>query len=67
MAIPDFVSAFSIEEINTAAKLDKKFLHGQGGSVWASTAQRLYDPNRLETELRTGPAKILDQEIVKIA
>jgi len=33
MAIPDFVSAFSIEEINTAAKLDKKFLHGQGGSV----------------------------------
>lgn len=67
MGMPALVRAFSDEGIASAARLDEDFLNGQGGSVWAETVRKLYDPARLEAELRRGLYTALDPEVARTA
>ena len=67
MGMPDLVRAFSVEGQTSADTLDAEFLNGQGGSVWAETVRKLYDPARLESELRSGLAQALDPQTARTA
>lgn len=67
MGMPALVRAFSAEGETAAATLNTEFLNGQGGSVWAETVRNLYDPARLEGELRAGLAQTLDPQVARTA
>ena len=63
MGIPALIAAFSTEGIENGASVDDGILNGQGGNVWAETVRRLYDPARLEEELRAAFAETLDEQV----
>lgn len=63
MGLPALVEVFSTEGLESGAALDEGFLNGQGGNVFGETVRRLYDPVRLEQELRAGMAQALDGDI----
>lgn len=63
MGIPALIAAFSAEGIENGAALDSSILNGQGGTVWAETVRRLYDPSRLEEEIRNSFAENLDEQV----
>ena len=67
MGMPELIRAFSMEGESTGETLDADFLSGQGGSVWAETVRKLYDPARLERALRLGVAETLDPEVARTA
>lgn len=67
MGMPDLIRAFSVEGEAAGKTMDAEFLNGQGGSVWAETVRKLYDPARLETALRIGVAETLDPETARTA
>ena len=54
MGVPGLIAAFAEDGQETLAALNDGFLGGQGGDVFAETGQRLYDPARIEAELRAG-------------
>ncbi|WP_299041936.1 DUF2059 domain-containing protein [uncultured Tateyamaria sp.] len=60
MGIPELIVAFSTEGVEAGQAIDEAFLDRQGGDVWAATVQRLYDPQRIEAELRTVMGEELD-------
>ncbi|MFL4471159.1 DUF2059 domain-containing protein [Tateyamaria armeniaca] len=62
LGIPALIAAFSIEGMENGASINDGFLNGQGGSVWAETVRRLYDPARLEEEVRSAFAATLDDQ-----
>ncbi|WP_299741561.1 DUF2059 domain-containing protein [uncultured Tateyamaria sp.] len=62
MGVPELIGAFVTEGLEAGQSIDEAFLNGQGGDVWADTVQRLYDPSRMETELRTIMAEHLEPE-----
>lgn len=63
LGIPELVAAFTADGIANSAAIDRGMLNGQGGSVWANTVRRLYDPARIEEELRAAFAQGLDDQI----
>lgn len=63
MGIPELIAAFSSEGIENGAAVDAGILNGQGGNVWAETVRRLYDPLRLEEEVRSAFAETLDDDV----
>ncbi|GGX63660.1 hypothetical protein GCM10007385_36030 [Tateyamaria omphalii] len=63
MGIPELISAFVAEGVESGNSIDESFLNGQGGDVWADTVRRLYDPSRMEAELRTIMTEELDPDI----
>jgi len=63
LGIPALIAAFSTEGIEAGAAINDGFLDGQGGDVWTETVRRLYDPARLEAELRSGFAASLDPAV----
>ncbi|WP_223428374.1 hypothetical protein [Tateyamaria pelophila] len=67
MGMPELIRAFSVEGEATGKTLDADFLGGQGGSVWAETVRKLYDPTRLERALRIGVAETLDPDLARTA
>lgn len=67
MGMPELIRAFSIEGEAAGKTMDAEFLSGQGGSVWAETVRKLYDPARLENALRIGVAEILDPDTARTA
>lgn len=67
MGIPALIAAFASEGVENSATLNDTFLNGQGGSVWAETARRLYDPGRLEEEIRAAFAEILETDVTEQA
>ncbi|WP_420011451.1 hypothetical protein [Tateyamaria sp.] len=67
MGMPALVRAFSEEGIASSPELDEAFLNGQGGAVFAETVRKLYDPARLEAELRTGLYEVLDPDMARTA
>jgi hypothetical protein len=67
MGMPALVRAFAAEGEMSAARLDSEFLNGTGGAVWAETVRKLYDPVRLEEELRSGLVQELDPEVARTA
>lgn len=67
MGMPELIRAFSAEGIETSRTLNAEFLNGQGGSVWAETVDRLYDPERIESAVRIGLAENLDPEVARAA
>lgn len=62
MGMPALVEIFAIEGQESGVVLDEGMLNGQGGNVFAETVRRLYDPVRLEQELRTGMAETLNPD-----
>lgn len=62
MGIPALIAAFAEEGSRSIPDLDAGFLGGQGGDVFAATAQRLYDPARMEAELRAGFIALVDPQ-----
>lgn len=60
MGIPALIAAFSQDGLASARDLNAGFLNGQGGDVFAETVRRLYDPARLEPELRAGMIAAID-------
>ncbi|WP_299692761.1 DUF2059 domain-containing protein [uncultured Tateyamaria sp.] len=62
MGIPGLIAAFAKDGQQTIPDLNAGFLDGQGGDVFVETAQRLYDPARLETELRAQFGERLDPQ-----
>jgi hypothetical protein len=67
MGLPALLRAFALEGEASGASLNDSFLNGQGGAVWAETVSALYDPARLESELRAGLAATLDPDIARTA
>lgn len=67
MGIPQLIAAFVTEGVDAGQSIDEAFLGGQGGDVWANTVQRLYDPQRMENELRTVMSEELDAAIAEQA
>lgn len=63
MGLPAMLEAFSSEGESAGASLNDTFLNGQGGSVWADTVSRLYDPVRLDAELRSQVIDKLDPDV----
>ena len=62
MGIPALIAAFAEEGVQSIPSLDASFLGGQGGDVFAETAQRLYDPARIEAELRASFKDLVDPQ-----
>ncbi|KIC48792.1 DUF2059 domain-containing protein [Tateyamaria sp. ANG-S1] len=60
MGIPPLIDAFVTEGRDAGQSINEAFLNGQGGAVWAETVQRIYDPQRMESELRSVMAEELD-------
>lgn len=52
MQIEDVVDILKEEGLQYGATLDAEMLDGQGGAFWAEQVRRLYDPQRMEAELR---------------
>lgn len=67
MGVPELIVAFVTEGLDAGRSIDDAFLDGQGGDVWADTVQRLYDPARMEAELRTVMAEELDPAVAEQA
>ncbi|WP_147105062.1 DUF2059 domain-containing protein [Tateyamaria sp. syn59] len=67
MGVPQLIEAFVAEGRDAGASIDEAFLNGQGGAVWAETVSRLYDPQRMETELRFVMAEELDPAVAEQA
>lgn len=67
MGMPALIRAFSLDGQESGAALNAEFLNGQGGAVWAETVRKLYDPARLESELRIGLAEALDPQVARTA
>ena len=67
MGIPALIAAFSTEGIENGASVDDGILNGQGSNVWAETVRRLYDPARLEEEMRAAFAETLDEHNRNVA
>ncbi|APX11501.1 DUF2059 domain-containing protein [Tateyamaria omphalii] len=67
MGVPQLVEAFVAEGRDAGTSIDDAFLNGQGGAVWADTVARLYDPQRMESELRLVMAEELDPAIAEQA
>mmetsp|Transcript_23869 Transcript_23869/g.43247 ORF Transcript_23869/g.43247 Transcript_23869/m.43247 type:complete len:259 (-) Transcript_23869:3464-4240(-) len=65
-AMPALLQVFATEGVAAGVELDTTFLNGQGGAVWAETVRKLYDPTRLEAELRSGLTEVLDPEVARI-
>ncbi|WP_108837940.1 DUF2059 domain-containing protein [Tateyamaria sp. Alg231-49] len=63
MGIPALIAAFSADGIENGTAVDKGILNGQGGNVWAETVRRLYDPARLEEEIRGAFAENLEEQV----
>ena len=63
LGLPALIVAFSAEGIEAGAALDAGLLNGQGGSVWAETVRRLYDPERLVQEVRAAFDAGLDPDV----
>jgi len=63
MGIPALIEAFSADGIENGTAVDNGILNGQGGNVWAETVRRLYDPARLEEEIRGAFAENLDEQV----
>jgi len=63
LGVPELIAAFSVEGIENGAALDDSVLNGQGGNVWAETVRRLYDPQRLEADVRRAFAETLDEQV----
>lgn len=63
MGIPALIVIFAAEGAQSGEALDDSFLNGQGGDVWAETVRRLYDPVRLEQDMRAGMAQALDAQV----
>ncbi|MBY5932532.1 DUF2059 domain-containing protein [Tateyamaria omphalii] len=67
MGVPQLIEAFVAEGRDAGQSIDNAFLNGQGGAVWADTVTRLYDPQRMESELRSVMAEELDAGIAEQA
>lgn len=63
MGLPALVEVFAIEGQESAPNLNAQFLNGQGGDILAQTVRDLYDPARLEQELRAGMIATLDGDM----
>ncbi|WP_299554535.1 DUF2059 domain-containing protein [uncultured Tateyamaria sp.] len=63
MGVPELIAAFVTEGLEAGQSIDEVFLNGQGGDVWVDTVRRLYDPLRMETELRRVMAERLDPDV----
>ncbi|WP_299731849.1 DUF2059 domain-containing protein [uncultured Tateyamaria sp.] len=63
MGIPALIAAFSMDGIANSHAINDGVLNGQGGAIWAETVSRLYDPARLEQEVRSSFAEALDDQI----
>ena len=63
LGIPALIVAFSTEGIEAGSAINDGILNGQGGDVWAETVRRLYDPARLDAELRSAFAASLDPDV----
>ena len=59
LGVPALLQAFTIEGERAGQSINDGFLDGQGGDVWAETVRRLYDPLRMEAEIRTVMADVL--------
>ena len=60
MGIPGLSAAFAEDGRETIGDINSGFLGGQGGDVFLETAQRLYDPARMEAELRASFKQLVD-------
>ncbi|WP_415920454.1 hypothetical protein [Tateyamaria sp. SN6-1] len=60
MGLPGLISAFAEDGRQSMQAIDRNFLGGDGGDVFYETARRLYDPARMEAELRTSFAAQVD-------
>lgn len=63
MGLPGLIAVFAAEGVESGQDLNIGFLDGQGGDVWAQTVNELYDPARLEQELRDGMIAVLDSDV----
>ncbi|MEL6449832.1 MAG: DUF2059 domain-containing protein [Pseudomonadota bacterium] len=63
MGIPALIQSFATEGVEAGETINQTVLNGQGGDIWAVTVQRLYDPARLEDELRRGMSATLSPEV----
>ncbi len=63
MGVPGLIQAFASEGQDAGVAINNSFLNGQGGDVWGETVRRLYDPARLEAELRTAMQESLDGDV----
>lgn len=67
MGVPELIVAFTAEGVEAGQSIDEAFLDGQGGDIWADTVRRLYDPQRMEAELRAAMAEDLDPDAAEQA
>lgn len=67
MGIPDLISAFVTEGASAGQSIDEGYLNGQGGDIWADTVRRVYDPARIEAELRTVMSAQLAPDVAEQA
>lgn len=63
MGLPALIEAFATDGVRVGQTIDDGFLNGQGGQVWTSTVAQLYDPTRIEAEMRGVMAATLDAEV----
>jgi len=64
LGVPQLIRIFAAEGTDSSAFINETFLGGQGGDVWAETARRLYDPARMEQDMRAVMRAELDGETV---
>lgn len=63
LGVPALIQAFTTEGEQAGQSIDDGFLDGQGGDVWAETVRRLYDPARMEAEIRATMTEVMDPDM----
>ncbi len=63
LGVPQLIAIFASEGAQSGALIDQGMLNGQGGDVWAETVRRLYDPARMEQEMRASMAREVDPDV----
>ncbi|WP_299297828.1 DUF2059 domain-containing protein [uncultured Tateyamaria sp.] len=67
LGVPELIRIFASEGAESGAFVDEAYLGGQGGDVWAETVRRLYDPTRMEQEMRAVMQAQLDPDMAEQA
>lgn len=62
MGIPALIVAFAEDGRESIPVIDSGFLGGNGGAILAETGEQLYDPARLDAELRASFARLVDPQ-----
>lgn len=66
LKVAELIDIMRIEGADYAETLNTEMLNGQGGAVWASQVEGIYDPQKMSEVVRSGLAKLSDDHLREI-